>query len=65
MTNFVIALFFIINKLTALGSSSSRSEYSFVCCACLQCFYLPSFCLPDSFNFIFSNFLQAATVGCA
>ena len=29
-----------------------ESEYSFACSAYVQGFYLPSFCLPDSFNFI-------------
>ena len=32
--------------------------------ACLQGFYLPSFCLPGSFNFIFSEVLQSAMVEC-
>ena len=33
----------------------SSLEYSFACCACWQGFYLASFCLPDSFNFLFSQ----------
>ena len=41
-------------KGSLLLSLYSRSEYSFACCACLQGFYLPSFCLPGSFNFLFS-----------
>ena len=39
-------------------------NYSFACCACLQGFYIPSFCLPGSFNFIFPKFLQSSTVEC-
>ena len=45
-------------------SCSSRSEYSFSCCACLQGFCVPSYYLSDSFDFIFSKFLQSATVEC-
>ena len=42
----------------------SRSEYSFPCYTCLQGFYLPSFCRPGSFNFIFPKFLQSSLVEC-
>ena len=39
-------------------------EYSFACSARLQGSYLPSFCLPGSFNFIFSKLPQSSTVEC-
>ena len=38
--------------------------YSFACCACLQGFYVPGFCLPGLFNFISPKFLQSSMVEC-
>ena len=42
-----------LSKVSSFSACSTTSEYSFACRACWQGFHLPSFCLPDSFHFIF------------
>ena len=48
--------------LAKVPSFEAVRIYSIACFACWQVFYLPSFCLPDSFNFIFPTLLWSSAV---
>ena len=55
-----------LKSLAGDTEACSRSDYySCAWCACLESFYLPVFCIPGSFNFIFStnfSFLNSGIV---